>query len=261
MKKILLFIYYVLFSTYTMAQEYVAPTKYFFRSKVTINFLVQFRKEGDGMFHYYETKGIDFHSQERTLYSQAVEGLEHFYCYDNKNNIFYFYTENTIGFYNPTHSQYIKFLKKYMKQGNVKKVKEKEAVLLTENVLKVIKEKYKRINDSIVEVNRIAREKFIRDSIETAKKKAAELDEYRKSHNWRDLSMSKIYGLKCESCDEKHYMKDYKVMFISADTLYYLLEKPDINLLGISYIGIHYSAFTDDFKNDNQFNNSPLKTQ
>ena len=36
-------------------------------------------------------------------------------------------------------------------------------------------------------------------------------------------------------------MKDFRVMFISADTLYYLLEKPDMSLLGINHVGIHYS--------------------
>lgn len=243
----------VYFSTHVVAQEYIAPTKTFFRSKVTINFLAQYRLGEDGLFHYYETKGLDFFSKEHTQYSQAVEGVEHFYCYDNNNNIFYYYTDNTIGFYNPNHPQYIKFVKNYMKQGNVKKVKENEAVLLTENILKELNEKYRRKNDSIAELKRIAREKFIKDSLETAQRKAKEQEEYRKNHDWRDLSMSKVYGIKCEFCDINHYMKDYRVMFISADTLYYLLDKPDMSYLGINHVGIHYSKLTKDFKNDNQF--------
>jgi hypothetical protein len=140
-----------------------------------------------------------------------------------------------------------------MKQGNVKKVKDSEAKLLTENILKGMQEKYKRKNDSISECKRIARENFIKDSIETAQRKAKEQEEYRKTHDWRDLSMSKSYGLKCEFCDINHYMKKYRVMFISADTLYYLLEKPDMSYLGINHVGIHYSTLTREFKNDNQF--------
>ncbi len=253
MKKNLLILSGIIFFTCAVAQEYVAPTKNFFRSRVTINFLAQFRMEEDGMYHYYETKGIDFLSSERTKYSEAVEGVEHFYCYDKSNNIFYYYTENTIGFYNPRHSNYIKLVKSYMKQGNVKKVKETEAMLLTENILKGMQEKYRLKNDSILESKRIAREKFIEDSIEAAQRKAKEYEEYRKKHDWRDLTMSRTYGLKCEFCDEYHYLKNYRVMLLNADTLYYFLEKPDITYLGINHVDIHYSTLTWDFKNDSKF--------
>lgn len=253
MKKYLLLVISAFVSTFVFSQEYVSPTKNFVRGKITINFLAQYRMGVDGLFHYHETKGLDFFSNEHTQYSHAVEGVEHFYCYDNSNNIFYYYTENTIGFYNPNHPQYIKFIKNCMKQGNVRKVKDSEAKLLTDNILKVMQEKYRRKNDSISECKRIAREKFVRDSIETAQRKAKEQDEYRKSRDWRDLSMSKSYGLKCEFCDINHYMKNYRVMFISADTLYYLLEKPDMSYLGINHVGIHYSTLTREFKNDSQF--------
>lgn len=113
--------------------------------------------------------------------------------------------------------------------------------------------KYERKNDSIAEIKRAEREKFVKDSTETALRKAKEREEYRKSHDWRNLSMSKTYGLKCEFCDKIHYKKDYRVMFINTDTIYYLLDKPDINYLGINLVAIHYSTFTRDFKNDKKF--------
>jgi hypothetical protein len=215
-----------------------------------VYFVGQYRKGGDGLYHYYEMNGREIPSTE---YNQYTEGLEHFYCYDKNSNMFYFYTDNTIGFYNPTVINYINFLKNYMKKADVKKVNETEATALMENILKGMNEKYSRMNDSIAEIKRIAREKFVKDSIETAQKKAKEQEEYRTNHDWRDLSMSKSYGLKCEFCDINHYMKDYRVMFISADTLYYLQEKPDISLLGMNHVGIHYSTLTREFKNDNQF--------
>lgn len=252
-KMILTLFALVSFSTYSMGQEYVSPSKDYIRGKITINFLFQYRIGNDGFYHKYETNGVNFLSDEHSQYYKSVEGLEHFYCYDNKNNMFYYYTENTIGFYNPTHSNYIKFIKNYMKEGKVKKVKEEEAMFLTENILKEMDEKYRNKNDSVAEIRRIAREQFVKDSIETAQKKAKEREEYRKTHDWRDLTMSKSYGLKCDFCDINHYMKDYRVMFISADTLYYLLEKPDLSILGINHIGIHYSKLTSDFKKDNQF--------
>ena len=254
MKKMILVLFALMsFSTYSMGQEYVSPSKNFIRGKITINFLFQYRIGRDGFYHKFETNGVDFFSDEHPQYNRAVEGVEHFYCYDNNNNMFYYYTDNTIGFYNPTHSNHIKFIKNYMKKGKVKKVKGEEAMLLTENILKEMDEKYRKRNDSVAEIRKIAREQFVKDSIDTAHKKAKEREEYRKAHDWRDLSMSKSYGLKCEFCDIKHYMKNYRVMFISADTLYYLLEKPDISLLGINHVGIHYSTLTREFKNDNRF--------
>lgn len=253
MKRFLCIIVILQFSICMMAQEFIAPSNKFFRSKITINFLVQYRKGEDGMYHSYKTKNIDFFSKEYTQYYSAIEGLEHFYCYDSNNKMFYYYTENTIGFYNPNYPQYIKFIKNYMKNGNVKKVKEDEALLLTENILKEMDEKFNRKNDSIAEIQRVAREMYVKDSIEAAKRKAEERDEYRKKHDWRDLSMSKTYGLKCEFCKTNHYMKNYRVMFISADTLYYLLEKPDLTYIGINHVGLHYSILTRDFKNDNLF--------
>lgn len=236
MKKIVLtLLALVLFSTYSLGQEYVSPSKFFIRGKIDINFIFQYRIGRDGLYHKFETNGVRFFSDEYSQYNKAVEGLEHFYCYDDNNNMFYYYTENTIGFYNPTHSNYIKFIKNYMKEGKVKKVKEEEAMLLTMNILEEMDEKYQKKNDSI------------------AQKKVKTMEEYRKSHDWRNLSMSKSYGLKCEFCDINHYMKDYRVMFISADTLYYLLEKPDMSLLGINQVGIHFSTLTSEFKNDSQF--------
>ena len=254
MKRILLTIFTLLLLNINLtAQIFVSPTKNYVRGKTTINFLAQYRMGIDGMFHYYETEGLDFFSNEHSQYSRAVEGLEHFYCYDNSNNIFYYYTDNTIGFYNPNHSQYIKFMKDCMKQGNVKKVKDSEAKLLTENILKGMHEKFRRKNDSISECKRIAREKFVKDSIETAQRKMKEQEEYRKNHDWRDLSMSKHYFLQCDFCDESHFVKDYDVFAICADTLYYFQKVSDINLLGIKHFGIHYSSLTEDFKKDKNF--------
>ena len=254
MKRILLFVKCILFFTCAMAQEFIAPTKDFFRSKVTINFLAQYRLEADGMYHYYETDGLDFFSKEYSPYKQAIEGVEHFYCYDNNNNIFYYYTENTIGFYNPKYPQYSKFIKNYMKQGNVKKVKEADAILLTETIRKSMNEKYKQKNDSIAEVKRIQREKFVKDSIDNALKKQAEMDEYRKTHDWRhDFNMKNGYGINCQFCNISHTITNPTIVSISADTLYYLLDKPDFSYLGINHVGVHYSALTTGLKSNDNF--------
>jgi len=253
MKKVFLLICSTLFSVCMLAQEFVAPRALFFRSQAQIDFFAQFRKGDDGLYHYYETTNVDYFSKEYNKSRGSIEGLEHMYCYDNKNDMFFFYTDNTIGYYHPTQPQTIKFFKKCMEEGNVKKVKKQEAMLLTEGILKKMDETHKRKNDSIVESRRIKREKFVRDSIETAKREAKEHDAFRKTHDWRDLSVSRNYGIKCNFCDKSHNMKDYRVLYLNADTLYYLLEEPEARYIGINLIGIHYSTLTEEFKNDYRY--------
>lgn len=233
-----------------MAQVFISPSKDFFTSKVQSYFIGQYRIGEDGLYHYYDMEG---HINSSSGYDQYIEGLEHFYCYDKKTNTFFFYTDNTLGYYNPTLPSNIKLLTNYMKNGGVRNVKENELLSLTRDILKEMDENFISKNDSIAELLRIKREKFINDSIEAAKRKMVEREEYRKTHNWRDLSMSKKYSLKCDFCGINHYLKDYKVMFISSDTLYYFLDKPDVSYLGINHIGVHYSKLSNDFKKDNRF--------
>lgn len=251
MKKLLfVFLFQLLFAICAKGQVYTAPSKNAFTNMMQPHIIGQFRKSTDELFHYLEMNG---HKMQSTEYEQFTEGLEHFFCYDKKNNMYYFYTDNTVGFYNPKIINYIKYMKNTFKKTDVKNVNKEEAIGLMENVLKEMTLKYNRKNESIIEEKRIKREKFVKDSIATVQRKAKEREEYRKKHDWRDLSMSKTYNLNCEFCDINHYQKDYRVMSISADTLYYLLEKPDLSLLGYELWGIHYSTLTKEFKNDNQF--------
>ena len=258
MKKfVLIFLIQILYTTNMKGQIYKAPSKNFFSRQMQVNIIGQYRIGADGLFHYHEMNGREISSTE---YDQYTEGLEMFYCYDKSNNMYYFYTENTIGYYNPQTINYINYMKRIFKKTDVKNVKEKDTKALMDKFLKEMNIKYERKNDSIAKIKRAEREKFVKDSIETAlrkakerERKAKEQEEYRKSHDWRDLSMSKTYSMKCEFCDQVHYKKDYRVMFINTDTIYYLLDKPDISYLGVNLVAIHYSTFTRDFKNDKKF--------
>lgn len=250
MKRILIFVTYLLFITCISAQEFISPSKNFFTSKTQVYFVGQYRKGGDGLYHYLEMKGREVSSTE---YNKYTEGLEHFYCYDKNSNMFYFYTDNTIGYYNPTVSNNINFLKNYMKKADVKKVNEAEATILMENIIKGMNEKYDRMNDSIAEIKRIAREKFVKDSIETAQKKAKEQEEYRKNNDWHDLQLSTSHSLKCQFCDSYHSMDYMYIISLSADTVYYLHDDTDITLLGNKFKILHYSAMPSDLKNDIKF--------
>ena len=83
MKRILIFIAYLLFTTCISAQVFISPSKNFFTSKTQVYFVGQYRKGGDGLYHYYEMNGREIPSTE---YNQYTEGLEHFYCYDKNSN-------------------------------------------------------------------------------------------------------------------------------------------------------------------------------
>ena len=139
MKRILLFIIQTLVTTCLMAQVFISPSKDFFASKVQSYFIGQYRIGEDGLYHYYEMEGRIISSSE---YNQYIEGFEHFYCYDKKNNTFFFFTDNTLGYYNPTLPSNIKLLTNYMKDGGVRNVKENELLSLTRDILKEMDDKY-----------------------------------------------------------------------------------------------------------------------
>ena len=251
MKKfVLTFLFQVMFITCMKGQVYTAPSKNFFSNMMQVHFVGQYRKGADGLFHYHEFNGREISTTE---YNQFTIGLEQFYCYDKTNNMYYFYTDNTLGYYNPQVINYIKYMKNIFKKTDVKNVKEEEAKLLMDNYLKNLHTKFERKNDSIVEKRRIEREKFVKDSTEAAQLKEKEREEYRKKHNKHDLSMSKTYELKCDFCDMEKSLRDYNVLFINGDTLYYMLDEPDIRLLGIDFNEIHYTTLSQEFKNDFKF--------
>ena len=251
MKKILILFTFLMSSLYAFGQVYEIPKRVFLHPEHRLHFIGLFKQSANGVWQYTDYgNGREMNSSD---YFNNSIGNEHYFCYDKKNNIFYFYTDNVIGYYNPTSKVDLSIIKKGLKENNVPKVTIETLPTMLSEVLKAKKDLYDKKNEETYETIRRVREKFVKDSIETAKRKELEQEEYRRTHDWRDLSMSKSYGLKCEFCDINHYMKKYRVMFISADTLYYLLEKPDMSYLGINHVGIHYSTLTREFKNDNQF--------
>ena len=216
-------------------------------------FIGLFKQSNDGTWNYKDYgNGCIMTSIDYFNYSR---GNEHFFCYDKKNSNYYYYTDNVIGYYNITSQLSIHKIEKVLKENNVPKVSTEIIPEMLTEVANAMKELYNKKNDSIYEERRLAREQYIKDSIEVVKRRDLQKIEYRSNHKWNDLSMSKIYGLKCDFCNSTHYMKDYWVLSINADTLFYLLDKPEMSHLGITHTGIHYSTLTTDFKIDYQFKN------
>lgn len=247
MKKSLILFGFILSSLYALGQVYTIPKRSYISPEYGLHCIGIFQQSEDGIWKYTEY-GYGHEMISNDYFYDSI-GDEHYFCFDKKNDIYYFYTDNVIGYYKPTSKSDLSRMKRGLKENNVPKenVDTYSAILL--DVIKMKKEEYDKKNKEIYEKQR----QHVKDSIDYAKRKNLEREEYRKSHDWRDLSMSAFYGLKCDYCNDHHFMKKFRVVSISADTLYYLLDKPDIKCLGTNFWGIHYSALTRDLKKDNSF--------
>ena len=251
MKKLIFTFIVILFSLNVKGQLYEIPKRASISSSLKLYCLGRYKIGADHYYHY------ESYSPERemlsTNYVSTSKGNERYFCYSKKAKRYYFYSNNIIGYYLPSDDFMEKTLLNAMKEYKVKKIDLIEVPQEIFNILRQMDDIYKKKNDSITEQKKIQKEKHIQDSIAAAQKKVLEMDEYRKTHNWRDLEMSKKYSLKCEFCDNIHFQKDYKVISMTSDTIYYLPDKADISILGIEHIGIHYSALTSVFKSDSKY--------
>ncbi len=207
---------------------------------------------GSDDYYHYESYSP---SQRMSIadFMSISKGSKHFFCYSKEAKRYFFYSDNIIGYYNPSDHSWEKIFLKNLKEKRVKRIGLEEFPLQVEGIQKQMDENYKKKNDSITERKRIQREQKKRDSVIAAQKRKAEMDEYRRTHNWRDLEMSKMYRLNCPFCGISHNKEKYFVISLSADTIYYLLEEPEVSMLGINHVRIHYSALTTEFKRDRQF--------
>lgn len=251
MKKFLILLTLTMSSLSVFGQIYEIPKRTMVHPTMNLYCYGRYKIGPDG---YYQLESYDkARSMSASNYFSTSKGNERYFCYSKEDKMYFFYTDNIIGFYNPSNDFWEKNLRKALKDSKVRKINIDELPNLLSNVINEMNIIYEKKNDSIAEVKRLERNKFIQDSIANEKKRQVEQGEYRKTHDWRDLTMSRTYGLKCEFCDEYHYLKNYRVMLLNADTLYYFLEKPDITYLGINHVDIHYSTLTWDFKNDSKF--------
>lgn len=250
-KYVIIFVLSIVCSTNIIGQVYEAPLRSRIPSSLSVYCLGIYKMGSDNYYHY-ESLSLPERLTESNYFSTS-SGKEHFFCYSKRAKRYYFYTDNIIGFYLPSDDILEKELFNAMNDNNVRKIDLKEVPPVLDEIKKQLDEKYERKNDSIKEKNRLQREKQIQDSISAVQKKLAGMEEYRKEHSWHDLKLSKDYKLECKFCDRSHYQDKYNIMSISADTIYYLKEDPDLSILGINHFAIHYSALTNSFKNDPNF--------
>lgn len=97
------------------------------------------------------------------------------------------------------------------------------------------------------------REKEIKDSIDAINKKQEKENEYRKTHSWHDLSLDYAIKVNCKFCNSEHLERNFKVLSLSSDTIYYLQDNPNIIMLGKTHSGLHYAKITDALKQNKRF--------
>lgn len=247
----MVFVLSILCSTNVIGQIYEGPLRSRIPSSLSVYCLGIYKMGSDNYYHY-ESLSLPKLMNESDYFSTS-SGNEHFFCYSKKAKRYYFYTDNIIGFYLPSDDISEKELGNAMNDYNVRKIDLKEVPPVLDGIRKQLDEKYERKNDSIREKNRLQREKQIQDSITAVQKRSAKKEEYRKTHNWRELEMSNVYKFECKFCDKIHYFKKLMVLSLSADTVYYLQDEPDLSLIGINHFTIHYSPLTNVIKNDPKF--------
>ncbi len=219
-----------------------------------ICFYGRYELNKDGL---YQFKEYDDNVVTSNDYYKLSDGNERFFGYDKKYNRYYFYTNNIIGYYSPTKLVDTKDFKKKIIDNKVPIFSLEDVPQIKSIARNILDKVYKEKNDSINEVRRIAkekqREKEIKDSLEAIKRKAEKLEEYRKNHSWHDLILDYAVKMNCKFCDLEHLDRTFYVLSLSSDTIYYLQDNPNINILGKSLSGIHYAEINDVLKQSKKF--------
>ncbi|MBR1767101.1 MAG: hypothetical protein IJ742_00105 [Prevotella sp.] len=255
MKKLFLIIVCICSSIYSFGQIYEREKPLFVSEQHRIHLYGIYEKNNNGLYQYIEYE----HDKPVSSYEyrKLSIGNEHFYGYDKKNNRYYFYTDNVIGYYNPTKIIDTKDFRKRINNKNVPIVSLEDIPQMRITPKTILDKVYKDKNDSIIEDKRIAlekqREQQIKDSIEAMKKKAVEHNEYRKNHTWHDLTMDIPVSVYCNFCTENHIEREFYIISLNSDTIYFLLNRPSIVMLGKVYSQVHYGKITEQIKQNRTF--------
>ena len=244
---------FMLLSSHAMGQVFEIPKLVGLQSELRVHFIGIFKQTGDGLWNYTDYgQGREAKPGE---YLQFSIGNERYFCYDKKNNLYYFYTDNVIGFYNPISKADFGKVKKGVKANNVPKVTSETFPTILKKIIAERSEIFNKKNEAYFDTQRAIREKFVKDSIETAQRQEKERDEYRKTNDWHKLQLSKKHNLKCQYCDLDHRFDKTHLISINEDTIYYFHDDQNIILLNTELVKLHYSAMTQDLKKDSKFRN------
>ena len=247
MKKVFIILLCICSSCRMMGQmfERKKPSLVTIQHRICFYGRYELNKEGLYQYKEYEDNVV-----EPNNYYKLSEGNERFFAYDKKYNRYYFYTNNIIGYYSPTKALDTKDFTKRIIDSKVALVSIENVDEIKSTARKYLDEVYQKKNDSIINKRHIAIE---RDSIEAVNKKAKDYNEYKKKHNWHELDFDNVVLVNCGFCKEKHLERNIYVISLNSDTIYYLHNNPEIEILGNAYSTIHFGEITDQIKHDEIF--------
>lgn len=205
----------------------------------------------DGLYHYSEGKDLVLISMKD--YKKDIEGTEHFFCYDNKEGKFYYYTNNAIAYYWPQVKWRNNEFLKEMKQNGIKKIKVKDVGTLIDPIMAKMDAFYREKNDSIIAQRKIEEEQRIKDSLAAEQRKKEERELYRQNHDWHSLKLKNNTLMYCKFCEDSHFEQDMSVFSLSSDTIYYLRKQPDMASLGQALYSLHFAKIPNGLKTDAGF--------
>lgn len=254
MNKLFLVIVCICSSIYSYGQIYEREKPSIVTIQHRICFYGRYELNKDGL---YQFKEYDDNVVDPKEYYKLSQGKERFFGYDKKYNRYYFYTNNIIGYYSPTQLVDTKDFKKRIIDNKVPLFTIEDVPHIKNIARSILDKVYKDKNDSINENRRIEkekqREKEIKDSIEAKNRKAEKLNEYKKSHTWHDLTMDIPVSLYCSFCNENHIEREFYIISLSSDTIYYLQNRPTIAMLGKVFNQLHYGKITEQIKQNKTF--------
>ena len=212
-----------------------------------ICFYGRYELNKDGLYQYRDYNDNVLNPEE---YYKLSDGNERFFAYDKKYNRYYFYTNNIIGYYSPTKLVDTKDFTKRIVDNKVSVVTIEDVPEIKSTGRSYLDKIYKAKNDSIINIKRLA---FEKDSIEAMKRKAEEYNEYKRKHTWHELDMDNVVSLDCSFCNKKHFERSIYLLSLNSDTIYYLHNNPDFEMIGKFCSTVHFGEITNQIKQDKNF--------
>lgn len=248
MKKVILLSVFLCNIAEICGQIYEREKPLFVLTEHRVHLCGVYERDKDGLYVFNDYEG--YRSVSPDDFEKKSVGKERFYNYDNTNNILFFYTDNVIGYYNPSQNYPMKQVIKGIKNSNVPIVSTGDKQRSINIARSILDRVYKDKNDSISELRRIIKEKQLKAQRDEQEKKRSE---YRKSHNWNNLILDYAVELNCRFCEDTHLERELYVISLSSDTIYYLQNRPDFIMMGKSYSRLHYGEMPKLLKENKKF--------
>jgi hypothetical protein len=201
----------------------------------------------------YELDNQGFYQKKTGSLVDIVDNVEATYAFVKKTGTVYAKTKN--GNYQIVLNK--EYAKVYKNSALAPLFDEKIVDMEVDRVTKSIEERFEKLNaarrqhlkDSLDKVRRDSLEKARQDSIALAKKMAIEQN-YRNTHNWREIPMSRI-GIECVDCGKQFYDNSLFSEGISNDTLYFTETVPGI--MECSYEKLHAGLISPKLQKNEKF--------